>query len=117
VSIRDYWAYDFATADHSLERMLAAFNAAGPWQWSLGDSGWYGDYLKTRPVPGLRVRVHQYPQRGDGGVFSGLRDRGFSALLQTEDGCPATQAEVDTVFRGLLTGFGVMDVTEIEPYD
>ncbi len=114
--LKAYWAYDFA-CDRTIEDMLAILNEAGPWQWVLSDSAWYGDYLSTHPIPNVRVRVHEYPQAGEAGVFVGLRDKGFSALLQIKDESPATQAEIDEVFRGLLSRISATDITEIEPYD
>jgi hypothetical protein len=114
--LKAYWAYDFV-CDLSIGDMLAAFNAAGPWQWKLRDSAWYGDYLNTRPTEGVRVRVHEYPQAGEAGVFVGLRNRGFSALLQIEAKSLASQAEVDEVLRGLLNTVNAQSITEIEPYD
>jgi len=41
------WAYDFA-CDQPIEVIPAAFNAAGPWQWQLRDSHFYGDYVSCR---------------------------------------------------------------------
>jgi hypothetical protein len=114
--LKAYWAYDFA-CDRLLEGLLADFNETGPWRWELHESAWYGDYLNARPTEGVRVRVHEYPQVGDGGSFVGLRDKGFSALLQIEADSSVTQAEVDGVFRGLLTKAGAIDIKEIEPYD
>jgi hypothetical protein len=97
--------------------MLAVFNEAGPWRWEPHESAWYGDYLNARPAEGVRVRVHEYPQVGEGGVFVGLREKGFSALLQIEGESPATQAEVNDVFRGLLNRVNATDMKVIEPYD
>ena len=114
--LESYWAYDFGS-DRSLESILAVFNEAGPWQWQLRESAWYGDYVATRPSEGVRVRVHEYPQLGEAGKFVGLRDRGFSALLEIEAGSSATQAEIDEVFRGLLGRVKATGVTGIEPYD
>jgi hypothetical protein len=114
--LKAYWAYDFA-CDRPLEDMLAVFNEAGPWRWEMHESAWYGDYLNTRPSNGVRGRVHEYPQGGEGGTFIGLRDRGFSALLQIEAESSDTQTEVDGIFRGLLTRVQATNVTEIEPYD
>jgi hypothetical protein len=114
--LKAYWAYDFL-CDRPLESLLALFNEAGPWQWEMRESAWYGDYLNARPSDGVRVRIHEYPQTGEGGVFVGLRDKGFSALLQIEADSPATQAEIDQVFRELLTRAPATGITEIEPYD
>jgi hypothetical protein len=114
--LKAYWAYDFA-CDRSLEDLHAVFNEAGPWQWQLRDSAWYGDYLNTRPTEGVRVRVHEYPQAGEAGTFVGIRDKGFSALLQIEAGSLAARAEVDSIFQGLLSRVNVRETVEIEPYD
>lgn len=114
--LRAYWAYDF-TSDQPIESILAVFNEAGPWEWELRESFWYGDYLNTQPTKGVRVRVHEYPQVGQAGWFVGLRDKGFSALLQIKPESPATQTKVDEVFRGLLTRVNATNITEIEPYD
>jgi hypothetical protein len=111
-----YWAYDFA-CDQSLEELLALFNRSGPWPWEMRESAWYGDYLSTRPARGVRVRVHQYPQAGEAGVFVGLRDRGFSALLQIGAEASAQRPEIDEVFRRLLSQARATGLTDIEPYD
>jgi hypothetical protein len=116
MALKAYWAYDFA-CDRSMERMLAIFNRAGPWRWEQRESAWYGHYLNTCPAEGVRVRVHEYPQAGEGGVFQGLREKGFSALLHIEVECSATQAKIDEVFRSLLNSAHATDITEIEPYD
>ena len=44
--------YEF-DADLTLEEMQALLNAGGPWAWVMGDSYWYGDYLRARPHSGL----------------------------------------------------------------
>ena len=90
--LKAYWAYDF-TCDRSIESMLAFFNEAGPWQWELRDSAWYGEYLSAQVTGGARIRVHEYPFEGEAGVFSGLRGKGFSALLQIEPEGSATSTE------------------------
>jgi len=110
------WAYDFA-CDRSIEDLLRIFNEAGSWQWALHESAWYGDYVNTRPSKGVRVRVHEYPQMGEGGTFQGQRDKGFMALLEIDAESVATQAEIDPVFRGLLSRVDATDLSAIEPYD
>jgi hypothetical protein len=106
------WAYDF-TCDQPIEAILAAFSAAGPWEWQLRETSTYGDYLNCRPQPHVRLRVHEYPFR----AFVGLRGKGFKALLQIEVGSTATRAEIDDRFRRLLQAINAANLTEIEPYD
>ena len=111
------WAYDFA-CDRTLDAIAAALNNAGPWHWEARESYWYGDYLNTRPAPGVRVRIHQYPQTvGAGATFNGPRDSGFMALLQLDQANPAAQQEVDGIFRELLHKLDAKALSEIEPYD
>ncbi len=114
--IKSCWAYDFGWY-RSVEGMLSVLNSAGLWQWELRESSWYGDYLNARPAEGVRVRIHEYPQTGEAGEFVGLRDKGFSALLEIEAESSATREKIDEAFRGLLGKIGVEDVKEIEPYD
>lgn len=114
--LKAYWAYDFV-CERPLQDLLTLFNAACPWNWRMQESSWYGDYLNTRPTEGVRVRVHEYRQTGDGGTFTGLRDEGFCALLQIEAESLASQDEVDSIFRDLLNRFNASEVAEIEPYD
>ncbi len=116
MALEDDWAYDFACA-RTLEEVLAAFNAAGPWQWQARESYWYGDYLNTRPETGLHVRVHEYGLGGVGVSAAGLHDRGFMVLLQIEKDSSATRSEVDRVLRDLLSLVETTAIVEIEPYD
>ena len=109
------WAYDFA-CDQPIEVIPAAFNAAGPWQWQLRDSHFYGDYVNCRPKEHVRLRVHEYPSKGTLKFF-GLYDKGFKALLEIETEGGATRSEIDDVFRCLLQAINATNVTEIEPYD
>jgi hypothetical protein len=110
------WAYDFV-CDRPIEAILDAFNTAGPWQWSLRESAVCGDYLNCRPMEHVRVRVHAYPQTGEYGTFVGLRDKGFSALLEVEAERTAIRSEIDGVLRHLLQTINATDLTEIAPYD
>lgn len=106
------WAYDF-DCDRSMEAILAAFNAAGPWRWVLGDSPTYGDYLNCRPQTDVRVRLHEYPQA----YFTGHREKGFSALLEIRPESEAKRFEIDNVFRRLLQAIDATNITETDAYD
>lgn len=118
------WAYVF-TCDKAMEEILAAFQEAGPWEWAQRESGWYGDYLNTRPKEGLRVRIHAFPQMGESGaMFVGpgkvngvAYEKGFYALMEIETSSKATKAEIDPVIRGLLDKIAVANLRDAEPYD
>ncbi len=122
--LKEYWAYVFSS-DKPIGLILAAFNEIGPWRWQLRDSAWYGDYLNTQPIEGVRVRIHEFPsQASEAGVFVGPGDvegihyeQGYTALLQIGDDSPATRAEIDKVLRGLLESIGAQNIKGIEPYD
>jgi hypothetical protein len=122
--LKAYWAFAFR-CDAPIELIETTWNEAGPWQWQLRDSAWYGDYLNTRPLEGVRVRVHEFPQQAsEAGVFVGPGaddgvdyTDGFSVLLQIEPTSQATQADVDPVVTRLLSLINAQDVTPIVPYD
>jgi hypothetical protein len=104
MALRATWTYNF-TSPRRLEQIFAAWTSAGPWEWALRDSAWDGDDLNTRPLPGVRVRIHEPP----GG--------GYSDLLQIETGSAAAQNDIDRVFRDLMTLVEARDVAPAEPYD
>ena len=132
-----HWAYAFG-CNRSLKDVLSAWNAAGPWRWEMRDSHWYRDYLNTRPLAGVRVRIHEdAPREAAGapppdppapgtGLLARLRHAlrrpleglwRYSALLEIEAGSPATRTEVDGALRRLLEEIGAKAVRAIEPYD
>jgi hypothetical protein len=59
-------AYAFASP-LSLAEMLERLNALGTQAWIMGDSYWYGDYLKTWPYRGpgdrVRLRIYEFEER------------------------------------------------------
>lgn len=106
MDLEEYWAYDFAS-QRSIEDMCASLNAAGPWEWTQRDSGYYGEYLNTRPAEGVRVRIHEFYKPKPT----------FSILLQIETGSSAKLSAIDKTAKDLLSIVGAADITEIEPYD
>lgn len=100
------WAYDF-TFERPLEALLAALEAAGQWPWQGRESYWYGSYLNSRPEPGVRVRIHHFPDQ----------PQPFSALLELQPEAAAKRDAVDALFRAQLAGAGARDLRPIEPYD
>jgi hypothetical protein len=111
-----YWAYD-VLRDGGIESMQRALNDAGPWSWDLRESAWYGDYLAAYPADGCRIRIHEYPFEGEAGTFIGLRERGFSILLDIKAGAAVTEADIDAAFRAMLDRIGATGLMSIEPYD
>ena len=109
------WAYDFACT-LPLSAIGRSFDAAGPWQWQLRDSDFYGDYLNCRPMEHVRLRVHEYPSTGRL-TFPGPRLQGFKALLEIGPESTSSRGEIDAVFRRLLDAIKATEVTEIERYD
>jgi hypothetical protein len=106
-SLTAYWAYEF-THGLGVEALGKALDAAGPWKWELRDSGFYGDYLNCRPVPSVRVRIHEFTDPSPH----------LCVLLQIEEGSPATRAEIDAQARAALAAAAVTGkLKEIEPYD
>lgn len=101
--LKAYWAYGFRTP-LSLERIRDLFNGAGPWEWTMRDSAWYGLYLNVRPIEGVRVRVHE-------------DDGEYSVLAQIELDSRAEKAEIDAVVRELLERVDAKEMGSMEPYD
>ncbi len=91
----------------------------------MRDSAWYGDYLNTRPLDGVRVRIHEFPTQASEaganlgpGIVNGVRyEEGLTALLQIEEHSSATREEVDSVLKRLLDLIHAEAVNQIEPYD
>src|SRR5262245_58556195 len=115
------WAYDF-DCGQSIERILDAFNAAGPWQWQMRESVIFGNYLSCRPNDRVWARVHEYSQMGGGPVpllatehfiaSAGRRGKGFAAALQiNDDNWADLSSEIDQVFRRLLQEINARKVT------
>ncbi len=52
-------SYEF-DSDMTLEQMFASLNAEGSWQWGMGDSYWYGDYLRSGQPGATQVRIIEH---------------------------------------------------------
>ncbi len=124
------WAYEFRCAK-PLDQLEAALNEAGPWPWQARDSYWYGDYLNSRPSPGVRVRIHEegggmldwWAARLQGGrgevpeAGSRQGDHRYTALVDMEDVSGVDRAVIDNVLLSVLRVAGAQDIREIKPYD
>ncbi len=99
------WGYDFACGN-SISTILAAFNSGGAWQWRLGDSDIYGDYLKCRPKEHAEIQV--YDARQFWTWRTGDRE-GFWAELSCDS---ADRVEIDRCFLELLRRINASNISE-----
>lgn len=103
-------AYQFVCAEASTDALLKRLNSQGGWQWSLGDSHWYGDYVACSPFTGVRVRICDFPERVDGG-------HRYRADVRISKDCGTTVPVIDEAFRAVLAQAGARSVEEIEWFD
>ena len=103
-------AYAFTCEYSSTDTLLLRLNALGGWQWSQGDSHWYGDYLACRPFPGVRIRICDFPGRSDEGYT-------YDSDLRITSECTTPMAEIDAAYRKVLEQIPAVNVREIEPFD
>lgn len=108
------WAYEFF-CDQRLDGMQSLFNGWGPWEWGLGDSHWYGDYLSCVPFSDVKIRIH------DWGGKPGTARR-YTSLMQIIQHPRITcsgisRAAIDAVFFDLLGRLPAQNLVEIEWYD
>ena len=106
------WAYDFG-CDQSLEDVLDHFNQAGPWAWTGRDSYIEGNYLNSRPVDGVRIKVNQYPQA----FITDRKGSGYSALIRTDSDDVEFRLGLDQKLKRLLELIDAKDVVAIDVYD
>jgi len=103
-------AYQFLCAHASTESLRTRLNALGGWQWTIGDSHWYGDYVACQPFAGVRIRICDFPER----VESEYR---YRADVRRAADCKTEMAVVDAELRKVLSAIGARDVGEIEWFD
>ncbi|MBI3476660.1 MAG: hypothetical protein HY010_13085 [Acidobacteria bacterium] len=103
-------AYQFVVPDSSTTALRTRLHALGGWQWSMGDSHWYGDYVACSPFPGVRIRICDFPDR----VAGGYR---YRADVRLANDCQTAMPAIDEAFRALLAQAGARDVEEIEWFD
>ena len=124
------WACEFRCAK-SLDALDAALNQAGPWSWQARDSYGYGDYLNSRPLPKLRVRIHengagmldwwaahrQGRLEPDNAEARRSGEHHYRVQVDMDDGCAIERTAVDDVLSSLLPVVGARDIREIAAYD
>jgi len=103
-------AYEFICGESSTDRLCARLNALGGWEWSLGDSHWYGDYVRCVPWEGVRIRIVDFPARVND-------EYKYDADLRIAPACKTPLEAIDQAFRQALAAIGAHDVKEIDPFD
>jgi len=103
-------AYSFTCKESSTDSLCARLNALGGWSWSVGDSYWYGDYVRCVPFEGVRIRIVDFPTTVDGGFR-------YDADVRIRGECNTPMPVIDEAFRKVLAQIGAEHVQEIEPFD
>jgi hypothetical protein len=105
-------AYAFA-CPFELPEMLARLNALGKHEWIIGDSAWYGDYLKVWTYRDLdaaraRLRIYEFPEQAPPFVIEMILE--------------STQPDAETAWQAFSTHvwqeiFPALDARAIAPTD
>jgi len=106
------WAYEFQ-CDLSLEALLDALEANGPWSWTQRESYVEGSYINCRPDGHSRIKINKFPQ----GFVDRDGQEGFSALIRTSLDHAAARQALDRSLKELLKAVGATELVAIEPYD
>jgi len=102
-------AYSFICDYSSTDALCARLNQVD-WHWQVGDSHWYGDYVVTRSLPGVRIRIVDFPERTE----TGYR---YDSDIRIDEGCTTTTEEIDVAYRAILTQIPAHEIQEIETFD
>jgi hypothetical protein len=102
-------AYSFVCAYSSTDALCARLNQVA-WQWRVGDSHYYGDYVAAVPFPGVRIRIVDFLKRaGDEWTYE-------SDIRITTD-CQKPMTEIAAAYRDVLALLPAYDIKEIEGFD
>jgi len=102
-------AYSFICEYSSTDRLCSRLNELA-WKWHVGDSYWYGDYLSTRPFPGVRIRIVYFPTKTETGYL-------YDSDVRLDKDCGTPMAEIDAAYRDILAQVPAHDIREIETFD
>ena len=102
-------AYSFICKYASTDQLAARLNQLGGWEWRLGDSYWYGDYVASVPFPGVRIRIVDFPKH------AGDEYKYDADVRLREAGTPMTA--IDEAFRKVLAQIPAHSIQEIDPFD
>ena len=103
-------AYSFTCKESTTDQLCARLNALGGWNWGVGDSYWYGDYVVTRPFPGVRIRIVDFPKHTETGYQ-------YDSDIRIGKECTTPMTEIDAAYRNVLAQLPAHDVQEIETFD
>jgi hypothetical protein len=104
-------AYSFVCQYSSTDKLLFRLRELSGWDWRIGDSAWYGDYLACKPFPGVRIRIVDFPDSTPGGW------KYDSDIRRRSPECATPMTEIDEAYRKLLAQIPAEDVKEIEWFD
>lgn len=102
-------AYSFICDYSSTDALCARLNQVA-WFWQVGDSYWYGDYVVTRPFPGVRIRIVDFPTKTE----TGYR---YDSDVRLRKECTTPMEEIDAAYRNILAQIPARDIQEIEGFD
>src|SRR5260221_9777854 len=94
-------AYEFICKESSTDKLCVRLNALGGWHWYMGDSYWYGDYVGSKPFPGVRIRIIDFPTPIEG-EYKYDADTHAWKRLRSEEHTSELQSHSDLVCRLLL---------------
>ncbi len=102
-------AYSFICKYSSTGALCLRLNQLA-WQWRIGDSYWYGDYLAAVPYPGVRIRIVDFPSA----VENGWR---YDTDIRVRGECTTPKEEIHRAYRELLAQIPAEDIREIDWFD
>jgi hypothetical protein len=102
-------AYSFICAYSSTDALCARLNQVA-WKWHLGNSHWYGDYVASRPFPGVRIRIVDFPGRMENGYI-------YESDIRIDRECTTPIVKIHAVYRNVLAQLPAHDAREIEWFD
>lgn len=80
------------------------------WDWRIGDSHWYGDYVASVPFPGVRIRIVDFPEK----LENGWR---YESDIRRAPECTMTLHEIDAAYRNVLAQLPAQEIQDIESFD
>ena len=102
-------AYSFICDYSSTDALCARLNQVA-WNWRVGDSYWYGDYVAAVPFPGVRIRIIDFPASTE-------TEYRYESDIRIDKECTTSMVEIDAAYRNVLAQLPAHDIKEIEWFD